>query len=44
MYSITVNRMNSGLLLKYMKEAGLIMSKSYRTAQPRSSKVLLKRL
>ncbi len=43
MYSITAKRMISGLVLKYLKEAGLVMGKSYATALPRSSKVLLTR-
>ncbi len=38
MYSITAKRMISGLVLKYLKEAGLVMGKSYATALPRSSK------
>ncbi len=43
MYSITAKRMISGLVLKYLNEAGLVMGKSYATALPRSSKVLLTR-
>ncbi|CUH41239.1 hypothetical protein RUM4293_01137 [Ruegeria atlantica] len=43
MYNITARRMISGLVLKYLKEAGLVMGKSYATALPRSSKVLLTR-
>ncbi|CUK20105.1 Cytosine deaminase-dependent hydrolases [Ruegeria denitrificans] len=35
--------MISGLVLKYLKEAGLVMDKSYAAALPRSSKVLLTR-
>ncbi len=41
MYSITARRMISGLVLKYLKEAGLFMGKSYATPLPASSKVLL---
>ncbi len=43
MYSITARRMISGLVLKYLKEAGRVMGKSYATTLPRSSKVLLTR-
>ncbi len=43
MFSITATRMISGLVLKYLKEAGLIMGKGYATALPRSSKVLMTR-
>ncbi len=42
-YSITARRMISGLVLKFLKEAGLVMCKNYATALPRSSKVLLTR-
>ncbi len=38
MYSITARRMISGLVLKYLNEAGLVMGKSYATTLPRSSK------
>ncbi len=41
MYSITARRMISGLVLKYLKEAGLVMSEGYETSLPRSSKVNL---
>ncbi|CUK20080.1 hypothetical protein RUE5091_04474 [Ruegeria denitrificans] len=43
MYNITARRMISGLVLKYLKEAGLVMGKSYATTLPRSSKVNLTR-
>ncbi|CUH42703.1 hypothetical protein RUM4293_01592 [Ruegeria atlantica] len=43
MYSITARRMISGLVLKYLKEAGLVMGKSYATPLPRSTQVLLTR-
>ncbi len=43
MYSITARRMISGLVLKYLKEEGLVIPKRYATALPRSSKVLLTR-
>ncbi|MES0824842.1 amidohydrolase family protein [Ruegeria sp. SCP11] len=43
MYSITANRMISGLVLKYLKEAGLVMGKSYATPLPASRQVLLTR-
>ncbi len=43
MNSITARRMISGLVLKYLKVAGLVMGKSYATNLPRSSKVLLTR-
>ncbi len=43
MYSITARRMISGLVLKYLKEAGLVMGKSYASALPASSQVLLTR-
>lgn len=41
MFNITAMRMTSGLVLKYLNEAGLVMGKSYATALPHSSKVLL---
>ncbi|CUH48742.1 Isoaspartyl dipeptidase [Ruegeria atlantica] len=43
MYNITARRMISGLVLKYLKEVGLVMCKIYATALHRSSKVLLTR-
>ncbi|CUH47736.1 hypothetical protein RUA4292_01911 [Ruegeria atlantica] len=43
MYSITAKRIISGLVLKYLKEAGLVMYKSYATPLPCLSKVLLTR-
>lgn len=43
MYSITARRMTSGLVLKYLKEAGLVMGKSYATVLPASRQVLLTR-
>ncbi|CUH47734.1 hypothetical protein RUA4292_01909 [Ruegeria atlantica] len=43
MYSITARRMISGLVLKYLKEVGLVMGKNYATTLPHSSKVLLTR-
>ena len=43
MYNITARRMISGLVLKYLKEAGLVMGKSYATPLPHSRKVLLTR-
>ncbi len=43
MYSITAKRMISGLVLKYLKDVGLVMGKSYATTLPASSKVLLTR-
>ena len=33
--------MISGLVLKYLKEAGFVMTKRYETTLPRSSKVIL---
>lgn len=33
--------MISGLVLKYLKETGLVMTKRYETALPRSSEVIL---
>ncbi len=41
MYNITARRMISGLVLKYLKEGGLVIPKRYATALPRSSKVNL---
>ncbi len=43
MYSITARRMISGLVLKYLKEADLVMGKSYATALTASSQILLTR-
>ncbi len=43
MYSITAKRMISGLVLKYLNEAGLVIPKRYATPLPRSSKVNLTR-
>ncbi|MEP4770013.1 MAG: hypothetical protein ABJY83_19090 [Roseibium sp.] len=43
MYSINAKRMISGLVLKYLKGAGLVMGKSYATALPASRQVLLTR-
>uniref|UniRef100_UPI001CD77FDF hypothetical protein n=1 Tax=Ruegeria profundi TaxID=1685378 RepID=UPI001CD77FDF len=39
----TAKRMISGLVLKYLKEAGLVMGKSYATPLPHSSNILLTR-
>ena len=41
MYSITARRMISGLVLKYLKEAGLVIARNFATALPRSSRVNL---
>ncbi len=43
MYNITARRMISGLVLKYLKEAGLVIPKRYANPLPRSSKVNLTR-
>ncbi len=41
MYNITARRMISGLVLKYLNEAGLVIPKRYANPLPRSSKVNL---
>ncbi len=41
MYNITAKRMISGLVLKYLNEAGLVIGKGYAKPLPRSSKVNL---
>lgn len=43
MYNITARRMISGLVLKYLNEAGLVIGRSYATVLPRSSRVILTR-
>ena len=43
MYSITARRIISGLVLKYLKEADLVMNARYATALPGSSQVVLTR-
>ncbi len=41
MYNITARRMISGLVLKYLKEGGLVIPKRYETPLPASTQVLL---
>ena len=43
MYNITARRMISGLVLKYLKDAGFVIPSRYATSLPRSSEVNLTR-